>query len=392
MSVLLLILKVIGIILLLILGIILLAVLLLLFVPVRYSAKAAVPEDLRLQKPDILFEAGWLLKLVYFRFTLHGKDADAYLRLAWIRKKKGGRAPDAADEDADEGANGPEAVFEAGPETEVVHETVSEAEAVHETVSETEAVHETVSETEAVHETVSAPASVTEAWETADGQPSGHEENGEHRQTGKKPVFSGLKKKKTDAGAKTERTDPETGAADKRPDRGKSLRKLGEKVSGAILSIPEKTVDLLLAINDALYGKTEALERMADRAADKVDGIRRKAAAFTKEPIPSYLLWLKGRALRMLRHYRIRSIEGYVDFGTGSPDTTAWTGGLLYMLLPASAEAFELRPDLEETCFDADVRACGHIRICHAAALLLRMALKRDTWRIIKRLRGKNRR
>lgn len=79
MSVLLTILKILGIILLVIIGLILLLFLAALFLPVRYRINGEYEEDFHLE-----VKAGWLCRLIYFHFKLDGKDKKGILRVLGI--------------------------------------------------------------------------------------------------------------------------------------------------------------------------------------------------------------------------------------------------------------------------------------------------------------------
>ena len=79
MSVLLTILKVLGIILLVIIGLILLLFLAALFLPVRYRIHGEYEKDFHLEA-----KAGWLFHLIYFHFKLDGKEKKGILRVLGI--------------------------------------------------------------------------------------------------------------------------------------------------------------------------------------------------------------------------------------------------------------------------------------------------------------------
>lgn len=79
MSVLLTILKILGIILLVLIGLILLLFLTALFLPVRYRINGEYEKDFHLEA-----KAGWLCRLIYFHFKLDGKDKKGILRVLGI--------------------------------------------------------------------------------------------------------------------------------------------------------------------------------------------------------------------------------------------------------------------------------------------------------------------
>ena len=79
MSVLVAILKIIGIILLAVIGLILLLLLAVLFVPVRYRVDGEYEKNLRVEA-----KAGWLFHLIYFHFSMLNMEKEGILRIAGI--------------------------------------------------------------------------------------------------------------------------------------------------------------------------------------------------------------------------------------------------------------------------------------------------------------------
>ena len=316
MSILLLILKIIGIILLSVLGVLLLAVMLILFVPLRYKAEARVGE-LKKTVPYAAVQVTWLFRLIKLVVTMNGKSVDLSFRLAWIRKGK-----------------------KASRDREDAKETEEPAEPV---------------KTEKPEEPAK-PAKAEETIKPADKKKIPEKKPDRQKKAGKNP-------------------------------KGPSVTQRIEGFTQKILSLPEKIMDLLLTVNEAIGGKTEKLGQMAERASDRIEDTVKKAERFMAEPTPSYMRWLLRRLCRMLRHFRIRNIKGYLHYGTGTPHMTAYAGGLISLILPASAQDFTLDPDFNNTVLHTEMTLNGHVRVCHAAALLIRMALKRDTWTLLKRIR-----
>ena len=108
---------------------------------------------------------------------------------------------------------------------------------------------------------------------------------------------------------------------------------------------------------------------------------------------------------KMLSHFRVRRGNGYLRFGTGSPDLTGLVGGMLWTALPAddAAEAgpekaagseegkeLLLEADFYGLTLDVDASFSGHIRICHVVWVVLQAACRRDTWLLLRKVRGKD--
>lgn len=97
MSVILLILKIIGMILLVLLGILFLLLVLVLFVPVRYRVSGAMEEKLQLKG-----QVTWLLHLLSFKFLYEDGEFSQTVRICGIRLKAGAGADDEEDTDFEE--------------------------------------------------------------------------------------------------------------------------------------------------------------------------------------------------------------------------------------------------------------------------------------------------
>lgn len=82
MSVVLLILKIIGILLLAVLGLFLIAVILVLFVPARYAVKGQIEDEIAVKG-----QVTWLLHLLAFRFSYENEELEQELKICGIRKK-----------------------------------------------------------------------------------------------------------------------------------------------------------------------------------------------------------------------------------------------------------------------------------------------------------------
>lgn len=123
--------------------------------------------------------------------------------------------------------------------------------------------------------------------------------------------------------------------------------------------------------------------------ADRMHALWKRLQPLVDAQSMAYYAWLKNRIWIFLRHCRIRRIRGYLWYGTSMPDRTALLGGALYLLLPAGADGYEVKPDFEHALLQTDTRLSGHIRGCHAAWLLIRGMLCKDTWRVLRKIRGR---
>ncbi len=94
-----------------------------------------------------------------------------------------------------------------------------------------------------------------------------------------------------------------------------------------------------------------------------------------------------GHLAFLALHYKPRRIRGYLRFGTGNPATTGQLAGLVYLLLPARADRFEVLPEFNETIFETDTVCSGHIRALHVLRVLWRGFRDKKLRRMINKLR-----
>ena len=345
MNVLLLILKIIGITLLVILGLILLVLLTILFVPLRYQADINVPETgsvkATVKETKARFDLTWLLKLLRISVKMENGNVWMDLALAPVRKRKVIRGED--------------------PDRKAPKEDVKKKPAEPEKLPE--------------------PAPAGEKAEVpAKEVPL------------KKPLQEPADTKKQETPE-----DPGKPAEVKKPEKPEKHRKglfgrLKEQLNSfaaRISSIPEKCMNLLIRVFDAVTDGFWSVQDLFDKAGEKAGELKGKADSVSRLVSREYLAWVGARLKKLLRHYRIRKIKGSVTFGTGFPDKTAMAGGLLYVMLPAAAQDFQVRPDFGRMVFYTDCSLKGHIRLLHAVWFVIRLMLKKDTWTLIRKLRSR---
>ena len=88
------------------------------------------------------------------------------------------------------------------------------------------------------------------------------------------------------------------------------------------------------------------------------------------------------------RHYRPRKATGYLQFGTGDPALTGELTGVLYLLLPAFSEV-QIEPDFNDPMLQTELELSGHIRACHLAATAWRLFRNKKLRRLIAKIRKK---
>ena len=173
-----------------------------------------------------------------------------------------------------------------------------------------------------------------------------------------------------------------SGSPDQEAHRSKNI---SQSVIALISSIPERLMNGILKLFDVLENGTDR----ADELLAGAEGLKDRTS-FLFDAETEHLVRLLFRSgKKMLRHFRPRQVQGYLHYGFDRPDLTAKCGGLLYCILPAGAKHFDIQPDWEETVFACSMTVSGHVRLCHVVFLALKLLLKRDTWRLIKKLRKK---
>ena len=88
------------------------------------------------------------------------------------------------------------------------------------------------------------------------------------------------------------------------------------------------------------------------------------------------------------RHYRPHKATGYLQFGTGDPALTGELTGVLYLLLPAFSEV-QIEPDFNVLMLQTELELSGHIRACHLVATAWRLFRNKKLRRLITKIRKK---
>ena len=418
MHIILLILKIIGITLLAVLGIILLALALILFVPFRYQAGIVREQGF----PEGSARVSWLLGLLALQVRFQDKKLSGTLRvLMWTLKRFGEETEKKAENKAGAKSQaeakkltGPEEKAEKKVEPEEKAEAEKPAEAKKLVEPEKSAELERPTEPEKSAE----PERLTESEKPAEPErlaepekqtlmeDESKSEKGKKsaahtlkdkvlkgiRSRGKKPEKEGSPKEKS-----REKEPKEKEPTEKKPSLGDRIKALKQRVQDKfnrsleyISSIPEKAVDFIMLVLEAIAGKAEAVSELADKLEKKADTAAAKYKPLLDSESISYYKWILHRLRILLRHFRIRWIKGFIRFGTGAPDLTGNLAGLLYSMLPASACRYEVDARFDDACFATDTTIKGHIRAWHILWLLILAALRRDTWHMLRKIRKRD--
>jgi hypothetical protein len=154
------------------------------------------------------------------------------------------------------------------------------------------------------------------------------------------------------------------------------------RVTAAIAHVPEKIRHFGIQLRRQLERLATHVRRILERPAEFMD--------FMEEyEILEVAVTLKKELQYLLRHYGPRRIRGYLEFGTGDPAQTGQLTEVIYLLLPARAEEFEIGPDFYETRLETEVACAGHIRAVHLVYVALKVLKDQKIRRLIRRFTRK---
>lgn len=94
---------------------------------------------------------------------------------------------------------------------------------------------------------------------------------------------------------------------------------------------------------------------------------------------------VKKQACYLFRHLKPRVIKGSVRYGFHDPAMTGEVLAGISMFYPVVAPHFEIVPDFMEACFEGEVTIRGHIRLIHVAVVAITLFFNRALRKTIKR-------
>lgn len=96
------------------------------------------------------------------------------------------------------------------------------------------------------------------------------------------------------------------------------------------------------------------------------------------DEIKNFIRRFKKYLIRLFRHIGPRKLKGSVTFGFDNPAYTGKTLAALAIIYPVYGRHFSIYPDFEEECFFCDAFLRGHLRICSAGFIVLRLLFSKD--------------
>ena len=339
------ILKVLGILLLILLLLVLLNIAIVLLVPFRYMVSADKNGSFRAQT-----QVTWMWRVFYLNFLFQNGKPSLVVKFLWKTLKE---------------INPPASNTKAPPETEADYE---EPYTEEEDLAEPETTEQGSTEWDITEQDIAKPD--VPALEQSGTQTA--------PQAGSSADALSSSAKKAEKKRKIKQPKKPKQPKEKKPS---FLLKLSRTVS----EIPEKICDAVTKAYDAADRADEGIYELSK----KVDSITGRIHMFTDQRSMIFYRVLIRRLIRMARHYRVRRIDGEVHFGTGSPDVTGWLLGVVYCMLPVSAgnNSFIVEPDFYEAVFEGQFQAKGHVRLCHAAAVVIPVLVNRQFYTLLKKIK-----
>lgn len=375
LTVLLTILKIIGIVLLVLLCLIVAIVLLVLFAPIRWQAhllKTDSAEDSGSSDSPLQADAHltWLLELLSVDIHYPAEDAKASVqvklgpKVLWSNHKakdSGGKdrpSPAPADPQSQLSEPAKQEQVKAGSEPSPQS---SKAAAQEQPQGGAEPTSQS-SETATMHE---------------QQKPAAEKTASEQSQPAKKKKGLGDRRKKGSAGAKKKEKSSGRGAGEKFG--GAWKENVGQKAS----VLWERAWNFFARLLEAPSDADEIIDKLVSKVEHKIHSLERRFGPLTDAEARR----LYGKILRemkfLLSCYGPRKAEGYLRFGTDSPDLTGKLAGFIYLLLPADSEEFDLQPDFFNSTFSADMTLSGRIRLCHVARVGVSLITDKEVGRLL---------
>ena len=368
MTVVLMILKVIGILLLAVLGILPAALLLVLFVPFRYSVQGEYREKL-----SVGARVSWLLRLLTVRIS-YDKTLEWSVRAAGIRilsgpgggkpKKKSakvenGQASDSASGDEtevdvpDPAGSVPSEVGGAGSLTDGKDDSVKGPTAEKGSAADTDACAPEKDGTSAVK--ANASASETDGTAAAETDASASEKDG------------------------TSAAEADTATEDASSQAPNEQEEAPENTAEGIA---DRIGSLFQRLEDRLQDAEKKLETLSDTVSRYIDLLDREDTRIALSTVFT-------QVFRILRHIMPRRLRADFIVGTGNPaadgQIAAWQG----MLYPFLHDSVLVLPDFEKKRTEGTFSTEGRITVCRLLICGLAVIRKKEVRQLIRRLRNK---
>ncbi|MGN0297716.1 MAG: hypothetical protein ACI4C1_00785 [Lachnospiraceae bacterium] len=337
-------LKCIGIVLLCILGLIVGLILIVLLVPIRYQAQAALLEE---KKVNAAVCIHWFLHLIRVYVKVDKNKPRIYAKVLWFTlfdtlEEKVQEVKEAVKEAAENGVETvkEEAVEFTGPITEVkdeIQEEVQEGiEEVQEELGETIPLEKSQENTLEAEDTA---AENSESQSILESDPLLEEKMLE-----KKPSF---------------------------------FEMLSEKISSIYHTIYDKIMSIIKIIKDTTKTVEEKMKMLEEKwnVVQEIWADKRVRHAFTI---------VKKQLIGMFRHLKPKKGKIRLHLGIEDVGLLGEISAVSAVFFPTWGEVFQFEPDFEQKVLEGDINIKGRIRLGYFVKMVLAIAVRRDVWYTVK--------
>lgn len=336
-AVLLTILKIIGIVLLVILGILLFLLAVILFVPVRYSVKGTVDNNITAEG-----RISWLLSLFRYDFTFRDQEFEGRIRIFGFHPRKKKKVT----------------------EEELEAEAVEDAEKVVENVVKEAAEKST-------EENQNTTSTADEASETKHTLASTEEQLSEERRKETSTAGKIIEENQTSI---EESDSQKKGAKESKRNKVSSPKNIFKQFYYQIKSIPEKIKKFFQNIRKKISSFKDFVIKVKDTVTDE------------KNQYAVRQLWKE--LLYLIRHFGFRKIHTELSFCLADPALTGQVLGVLCMIPFLYQYDFHIYPDFESESYyirgEYDVK--GRIQLIFLLITFIRIVADKDMRYFLKKL------
>lgn len=147
--------------------------------------------------------------------------------------------------------------------------------------------------------------------------------------------------------------------------------------------ILEKVYNKFSNIADKLISKFNELASKVKNILGKVDTVKEFLEADENKAMFGLVL---NRLVKLLRHYLPRKLDGNFEFSLDDPWMTGKILGFLAMIYPVTTDHLDIRPSFSEEIFaKGKMNLEGHIRLNHILGFALGLLIRKDFRAFIKR-------
>ncbi len=303
-SILLIILKIIGIAILVILGLILLLLLLVLLVPVKYRVKGTYDDTFQCKG-----NVSWLFHLVSIGFTV-GEEVVTSIRIlgiplsAFMKLKKDGPKADAMDDSMKRDSN----------------QSIKEEEDQKETIQDT---------------TMAKKPALEESKTVMDTPEKYADTTSDSTEEDKQSFLQQIRNR---------------------------IKNVWNKITSVVIHMINKVKSFIRAFIDKIKNIMQSIKDFKQNLREKKKNLKRYLRILQSDNTKAAFALCKNKIFKMFKHIFPRKLHAEITYGFDDPATTGYSLALYGMLPVYIGKSIHLHPDFEKQIFKADFRVKGAIR------------------------------